>query len=512
MVEREWRSILLDTIRTLIDSLPRRVSSLFVEKKACYDGYGCFSNGPPFYHPIYRPLSVPPQPPEVIKTMFLLHTRRNRNRPIFISPRRPKSIKKSTFEPTSLTRVIIHGLNDNLAVNSWFQRLKDVFLDRADENVIIVDWSGSNRFPYTVSVANTRLVGAQIAELIHFLYKSEGASPESFHLVGHSLGAHVAGYVGERLHNLGRITGLDPAGPFFRHVPEKVRLDPNDAVFVDVIHTDPGTSILQGFGTPEDAGDLDFFPGGGDPPGCEQTFSRSIVEDLPTEAISNLLSCQHLRSYEFFIYSFNQNGCLFVGVECASWPKFLKGGCDCGEDGEKCAIMGVFSPTYVAPHGYHHKDRRLYLKVGPERPFCVHQYQVTIYLHSETHQKTYGYQTVSVHLSVQGNLEKLEGELSLDIRLFETNQVKNFLLSTDRPIGDVESAFIKLYGKSTTHSEAYPFHSRYEPESDVIVDKIEINYLFPLPKHITSALLCKTSESSKSHGSREFQFSPKVCY
>ncbi|GIY93102.1 pancreatic lipase-related protein 3 [Caerostris extrusa] len=132
--------------------------------------------------------------------------------------------------------------------------------------------TASNQLPYTGAVANSRVVGAQIAQFITFLYvvsalgfvylqKTMGVSPESFHLIGHSLGAHIAGYAGERLHKLGRISGLDPAGPFFRNVPEVVRLDPSDAVFVDVIHSDPGASILEGFGSPEDAGDLDFFQG-----------------------------------------------------------------------------------------------------------------------------------------------------------------------------------------------------------------------------------------------------------
>lgn len=63
------------------------------------------------------------------------------------------------------------------------------------------------------------------------------------HIIGHSLGAHTAGYAGERIEGLGRITGLDPAEPYFQGMPPHTRLDPTDAKLVDVIHTD-GTSIF----------------------------------------------------------------------------------------------------------------------------------------------------------------------------------------------------------------------------------------------------------------------------
>lgn len=39
------------------------------------------------------------------------------------------------------------------------------------------------------------------------------------------------------------LSGLDPAEPCFQGLPEEVRLDPSDAMFVDVIHTDSAPII-----------------------------------------------------------------------------------------------------------------------------------------------------------------------------------------------------------------------------------------------------------------------------
>ena len=73
---------------------------------------------------------------------------------------------------------------------------------------------------------------------------------ESFHMIGHSLGAHMMGFCNtylEREYNLTlpRISALDPAGPFFQENDPTIRLDPSDADFVDVIHTD--NTPLLGF-------------------------------------------------------------------------------------------------------------------------------------------------------------------------------------------------------------------------------------------------------------------------
>ena len=82
------------------------------------------------------------------------------------------------------------------------------------------------------------------------LQDSYGASIADFHIIGHSLGAQIAGYAGERIQKLtkqkiGRISALDPAAPLFENMPTFVRLDPSDAIFVDVIHSDASDDVLN---------------------------------------------------------------------------------------------------------------------------------------------------------------------------------------------------------------------------------------------------------------------------
>lgn len=70
-----------------------------------------------------------------------------------------------------------------------------------------------------------------------FMKEELGITPSDIHGIGHGLGAHILGYVGKLIH-LGRITALDPSGPHFKDMPAQVRLDLDDAEFVEVVHTD----------------------------------------------------------------------------------------------------------------------------------------------------------------------------------------------------------------------------------------------------------------------------------
>ena len=73
--------------------------------------------------------------------------------------------------------------------------------------MILVDWGNGAGFPYSQATANTRVVGAEIAVFVSSLNHVLGTSNAKYHLIGHSLGAHIAGYAGSRLPGLRRITG-----------------------------------------------------------------------------------------------------------------------------------------------------------------------------------------------------------------------------------------------------------------------------------------------------------------
>lgn len=75
------------------------------------------------------------------------------------------------------------------------------------------------------------MVGLEIAFLIKQLQQDHELRPEDVHLIGHSLGAHTAGYAAERIPGIGRITGLDPAEPYFQGMGPQVRLDPSGEIF-----------------------------------------------------------------------------------------------------------------------------------------------------------------------------------------------------------------------------------------------------------------------------------------
>lgn len=87
----------------------------------------------------------------------------------------------------------------------------------------------------------------------------ETYSVQNIHLIGHSVGAHVAGVAGRTFtagtgKRLRRITGLDPAKSFDSGKKTRSTLGRGDAEFVDIYHSGPGE-----LGKLEHNGNVDLY-------------------------------------------------------------------------------------------------------------------------------------------------------------------------------------------------------------------------------------------------------------
>lgn len=77
-----------------------------------------------------------------------------------------------------------------------------------DCNFISVDWSKcANNCCYFGARDCAIIVGSYLEELVQALIDN-GADPDGFHLLGHSLGAHLVSQVSKNGLQVGRITGI----------------------------------------------------------------------------------------------------------------------------------------------------------------------------------------------------------------------------------------------------------------------------------------------------------------
>ncbi|XP_063819889.1 pancreatic triacylglycerol lipase-like isoform X2 [Pseudophryne corroboree] len=314
--------------------------------EVCYNRVGCFNDAKPWAGTVERPFTKLPWSPEQINTRFLLYTRNNQNSFQTISAATPSTISSSNFRTTRKTRFIIHGFTDS-GTASWLSDICRKLFQIEDSNCICVDWSGGSRTLYSQASNNIRVVGAEVAYFVDILSKNFGYGPSNVHVIGHSLGAHAAGEAGKRAKSISRITGLDPAEPYFQNTPIEVRLDPSDATLVDVIHTDSGSLVPNlGFGMSQNVGNLDFFPNGGvKMPGCTQNPSipNVNVEDIWSGVI-HFVTCNHMRAIKYYTDSIGNTG-MFVSYPCANWSTYQGGSCkSCPSAG--CPKMGHYADTY----------------------------------------------------------------------------------------------------------------------------------------------------------------------
>lgn len=72
----------------------------------------------------------------------------------------------------------------------------NTLLKEGDYNVINVDWtggSGASLIDYAQATANTRVVGLELANFISYLKNNVDLILQDIHIMGFSLGSHIAG-------------------------------------------------------------------------------------------------------------------------------------------------------------------------------------------------------------------------------------------------------------------------------------------------------------------------------
>uniref|UniRef100_H2Y9W6 Lipase domain-containing protein n=1 Tax=Ciona savignyi TaxID=51511 RepID=H2Y9W6_CIOSA len=166
------------------------------KQTVCYDHLGCFSSLPPFSPTLPLPMS-----PAKIQTEYYLRTRNNPDVDQRILPE-TKNLTKSLFDPKKRTKIVIHGyvfLPIVEILPKWVSVITNAIIYQEDVNVIQINWVKGSQLQYENAAANTRVVGAQVAYLINMLMEVFDARAEDFHLIGFSLGAHVAGFAGKKV-------------------------------------------------------------------------------------------------------------------------------------------------------------------------------------------------------------------------------------------------------------------------------------------------------------------------
>lgn len=471
----------------------------------CYEPYGCFYIGAPWSGE-NRPVSTFPARPDSINPRYFLYTRDHPSQPHELKIDQFETIEDAPLQRNSNLYFIIHGFLDN-GDKTWVLRTMKELLERENCNVVIVNWIAGAGPPYTQAVANTRLVGAMTARLAAQLINVGKMLPTKMHAIGHSLGAHTAGYVGYTLrtrynHVLGRIIGLDPAEPHFSNTSPMVRLDPTDATFVTAIHTDCNPFISGGLGITQPVGHIDFYPNGGrNQPGCNEGVLSSITLERGSffRGIKRFLGCNHIRSYEYFIESINTH-CPFLAVPCSSWDKFQEGVCfDCVD--QYCPRFGLDAQ----PGNYH---ASVYLMTGSDKPFCKAHYRITLNISKTNESLNYGGEVGMFVIRVIGAKGKQTErmQLSSNSKYYEPGSVHKVVLPGD-VIGKPESVEI-TWEYQTSVFNPLTWRLLHTPRAyidSITVDNLEFSHGITVCPDETKTLLANepkilTSENCATNG------------
>lgn len=252
------------------------------------------------------------------------------------------------------TKEMINGkMTSTVKLGTWQLTLAHQLVAHEKVNVVVHDWRLGAVGGYSGAKRNTWIAGRELFLFLKTLI-IKGLPLGNIHLVGHSLGAHIAGIAGHDLkmdfrEKIGRISGLDPAGLMYNDVPGSLMINRHNAKLVDVYHTDIASEWLTPAGLSGQHGHADFYVNGGaDQPGCQKYESVKMRE-----------LCDHKSVISYFTQSIRSPG---YAIRCGSFADFKDGKCkSCGK--RKCSLAGY----NYKPHG-NHNDGKMFYETTNESP------------------------------------------------------------------------------------------------------------------------------------------------
>ncbi|VVC86499.1 unnamed protein product [Leptidea sinapis] len=224
--------------------------------------------------------------------------------------------------PAHLPRVSSPDFPLTVFISGWWNSPQDEAaravvraLLTAAPYVLVLD----TRVPFSRGyVSSAALVNAVARRLFRLISgaAARGHDPARTHLVGFSLGAHVAGIAGDLVRRrlnatVGRITALDPARPCFAGAARR-RLTRDDARFVHVVHSSAGVVGLESA-----VGHADVYVNG-----LEGRLPECRARPVPLE-------CEHAAAWRLYADSAKTaSGNGLPGRRCRDWAELQSGRCD----------------------------------------------------------------------------------------------------------------------------------------------------------------------------------------